>query len=80
MLYFITHLNIAMVVIGVIGLYGSAYEPGPVPRLMVVISGLYLLAFLGIRAIYVVWHRHRRVTHKQAPQIFNLKEDKEWTA
>ena len=80
MLYFIAHFNIAMVAIGVIGLYGSAYEPGPVPRLMVIVSGLYALAFWGIRAMYVIWHRRHRVMHKQAPQIFNLKEDKEWTA
>lgn len=86
MLYFLTHFNIAMVAIGVIGLYGCAYEPGPVPELMVKISGLYLLAFWLVRALHV--HACRRQREKvmyyeigsRDPQIFNLKEDEQWTA
>lgn len=86
MLYFLTHFNIAMVAIGVIGLFGCEYEPGPVPKLMVIISGLYLLAFWLIRAAYVLAHERRREKvmyyeiGSREPQIFDLKEDEEWTA
>lgn len=86
MLYFLTHFNIAMVAIGVIGLYGCAYEPGPVPELMIKISGLYLLAFLIVRALYVFVCERRREKamyyeiKSQDPQIFDLKEDEQWTA
>ena len=86
MLYFLTHFNIAMVAIGVIGLYGCEYEPGPVPKLMVTISGLYLLAFWLIRAAYVLAYerRHKKSMYYEMdsrnPQIFDLKEDEQWTA
>lgn len=86
MLYFVTHFNIAMVAIGVIGLFGCEYEPGPVPKLMVTISGLYLLAFWLIRAMYVLAYerRHKKTMYyeikSQDPQIFDLKEDEQWTA
>ena len=86
MLYFATHLNIAMIAIGLIGLYGCEYEPGPVPRLMVTISGLYLLAFWLVRAIYVFVYerRHKKAMYYEIksrdPQIFDLKEDEQWTA
>ena len=49
--YFLAHVEISMIITALIGIFGMIVEPGPVPRLMMIIglaySILYGVASLG---------------------------------
>lgn len=43
--YMLEHVEISMVITAAIGMLGMIYEPGPVPYLMALIGGVYLIAY-----------------------------------
>lgn len=43
--YMLEHVEISMIITAAIGMLGMIYEPGPVPSLMALIGGVYLIAY-----------------------------------
>lgn len=90
MKYFLTHLELSMIAILLIGLFGCRVEPGPVPRAMVVCGAIYIILHEFGRALYREWKK-RQFTWtytfiEEAPKpeehrcyLFDLKEDPAWT-
>lgn len=56
--YYLTHMEISMVIIFVIGLFGSFYEPGPVPFLMALFGAIYILGYEIIKAGISMWRSY----------------------
>lgn len=64
MFYFLQHLNISMVIVGLIGFFGNMYEPGPVPKMMTVVAVVYLAAYVIARRMFALWLYERGVMNK----------------
>ena len=78
-LYFLTHLTISMAITGLIGLFGNMYEPGPVPRLMMILAGVYLGAYFIGWQLYLLWKREHKESCEEESKcyFYNLSEETE---
>ena len=80
MRYFLAHLELSMIAILLIGLFGCQVEPGPVPRAMVVCGAIYIILHEFGRALYREWEKRQNAPKPKEHRcyLFNLKEDPAW--
>lgn len=81
MRYFLAHLELSMITILLIGLFGCRVEPGPVPRAMVLCGAVYIILHEFARALYHEWKKRQNAPKPKEHRcyLFNLKEDPAWT-
>ena len=86
--YYLTHLELSMIAILLIGLFGCQFEPGPVPNAMVVCGAIYISLHEIGRLLYRVWHKHHwtwgykyveeKATEEERPcYLFDLKAEED---
>lgn len=67
---FIGNLNIAMIIVWAIGFFGGMAEPGPVPKLMVVVAGAYLAFSISAEIALRAWlSNKRRMKHGRSRKL-----------
>ena len=92
--YYLTHLELSMIAILLIGLFGCQFEPGPVPSAMVACGAIYIALHEFGRALYLEWEKRRfkfdvkcieampktdkPKAEKPRCYIYDLKEDDWW--
>lgn len=77
MRYFLAHLELSMIAILLIGLFGCQVEPGPVPRAMVVCGAIYIILHEFGRALYREWEKRQNAPKPKEHRcyFYDLKED-----
>lgn len=76
--YILDHLTIAMIITGLIGIFGNMIEPGPTPKLMIITASVYLLVGAIVLAVYTLIKNRRRPVKKTVArrkfQMYDMKE------
>lgn len=67
--YILEHVEVSMIITAAIGMLGMIYEPGPVPFLMALIGGVYLIAYWIGMAFFSYVKYEQKAYRKYAKEL-----------